>query len=164
MKPVVFLINGVGGCGKDTFVSLCSKYTECANLSTIDPIKACARMLGWDGSKDEKSRKFLSDLKDMAEENFHTSYNYILDTLRGLDGIVDFVFIHCREPEQIELLKKDFNAITILIDASDRVPAILSNHADANVYDYDYDYIISNNESLTELEESAKLFINIFKK
>lgn len=37
----------------------------CYNLSSIDLPKKMALLCGWDGVKNNDSRKFLSDLKDL---------------------------------------------------------------------------------------------------
>ena len=62
MKHII-IINGCGGVGKDTFVNMCAKYTSVVNYSSVKEIKEIAKYIGWDGSKEERDRKFLSDLK-----------------------------------------------------------------------------------------------------
>ena len=63
MKEIV-VINGSVGVGKDTFVQFCAEYAPIMNISSVDKVKEAAKVLaGWNGEKDEKSRKFLSDLK-----------------------------------------------------------------------------------------------------
>ena len=65
MNKQVFIINGSGGVGKDTFVELVSKVFNLSvmNFSSVDKVKEIARIIGWTGGKTEKDRKFLSDLK-----------------------------------------------------------------------------------------------------
>ena len=63
MNKVVIVINGAGGVGKDTLCELASLHFKVFNVSSITPIKEIASMCGWSGAKDDKSRKFLSDLK-----------------------------------------------------------------------------------------------------
>ena len=57
-----------------------------------------------------------------------------------------------------------FGAKTIYIDASKRVPQINSNHADANVNNYVYDYYINNNGTLDDLKKLTKEFIQMWDK
>lgn len=161
-EPIVYVLNGSGGCGKDTFVDLCTECTDAYiwHISTITPIKEAAELLGWQGKKDEKSRKFLSDLKDLCTNAFDTSYNYIEKQIyRAKYWRVDYIFIDCREPKEIERICKQFNAKSIYIDASKRNPIITSNHADAEVMNYNYDFYIDNNGTLEELKEKAKEFM-----
>ena len=63
MKKQVFIINGSGGVGKDTFVELVSEnfLLPVMNFSSVDKVKEVARIIGWTGGKSEKDRKFLSD-------------------------------------------------------------------------------------------------------
>ena len=65
MDKQVFVINGSGGVGKDTFVRLVSvelnnilkRFHTVDNFSSVDKIKEIAREIGWDGQKTEKDRK-----------------------------------------------------------------------------------------------------------
>lgn len=158
----IVLINGLPRSGKDTFVSLCSKYAECANISTIDPIKEAAKLLGWNGEKTPEARKFLSDLKDMAESCFNTSEKYLDELIPPLEGIVDVVFIHCREPEQLHKLRAKYHAITLYIEAGDRLhwrPEDITNHADRDVSNFSYDLTIWNNKGISELDKAAEMFV-----
>lgn len=161
-KPIIFVLNGSGGCGKDTFVSLCKDVTDKKiwHTSTVDLIKSAALLLGWNGEKTETSRKFLSDLKDLCTKAFDTSFRYIEDEISEAKTLnIDYVFIDCREPQEIKRICDAFDAKSIYIDASKRVPFITSNHADAEVENYDYDFYIDNNGTLDQLKEKAKIIM-----
>lgn len=71
MKAII-VINGRGGVGKDTLCDFVKeKYDDTygvQNISSITRIKEIAKDIGWDGNKDEKGRKFLSDLKKALTE------------------------------------------------------------------------------------------------
>jgi hypothetical protein len=69
------------------------------------------------------------------------------------------MFIHVREPEEIERFKKDFNCHTLLIK-NKNIAQIISNMADSNVEKYEYDFNINNDEGLAELWEKAREFVN----
>jgi len=178
MKKRIFIINGSGGVGKDTFVDMVKnsvnkispKYNKdnliispiykVWNYSSIDKVKAIATQIGWNGGKTEKDRKFLSDLKlltteynDMAFEDLKRMVN-IFEEQKD----VVFLFLHIREPNEIERAKNEFNAHTILI-TRDSVPQITSNMADGGVFNYDYDTIIKNNETKELLQGMADLFV-----
>lgn len=166
-KPIVIIINGNGGCGKDTFIEYCKQYStyNIKNVSTVDLIKNAAQILGWNGEKDEKSRKFLSDLKDLSSEAFNTPFKYIKDQIQyAYNNKIEYIFVHSREPEEIGRFVKEFNAYTLFIDASIRKQQIVTNHADANVNNYKYDYYIENNGTLLEFENKAKEFIEYYDK
>lgn len=158
----IILINGCGGVGKDSFIRFCQKNYHGGfiwNISTISLIKEAAIILGWTGEKDERSRKFLSDLKDLATSYSDISIKFIQERINSAKmQRVDFMFVHVREPKEIEKLKEKFSATTLLI-RNNRVPTIESNHADRDVENYRYDFIIENNGTLEELEEKACNFL-----
>ena len=174
----IVIINVTGGSGKDTFVSLCQKIYNrpignymIGNCSTIDVVKSIAKSYGWEGTKTEKDRKFLSDLKDLLEEYNQLptkSVERVIDIYSknnrfSLRNSKDFIlFIHCREPKNIDYFVKKYGAITLLVH-NPRVKDITSNHADRDVYDYEYDFTIENNGTLEDLEIQAKNFIEEIK-
>ena len=165
----VVVINGMPRAGKDQFVQFCQEHmTWCKNISTVDFVKQAANFCGWDGTKTPKNRAFLSDLKDLltkwddvpfkkvkrAAENYNSeAISYDFDT----DEVL--VFIHCREPEEIAKFVKEMNAKTLLIRRESVETTNQSNHADAEVFNYDYDYCVQNNGSLEELEQKAIAFL-----
>ena len=147
MMQRIIVINGEAGCGKDTFVDIIEEanHGRVMQISAITPIKAMADIAGWDGEKTPKSRKFLSDLKDLCDEAFNTSRNYIrreVDVFRSINEY-DFLFIHARDPEQIAWIVREFGARTLLIKR-DGYTTKASNHADANIYNFSYDYEVRN--------------------
>ena len=158
----MFIINGSGGVGKDTFVSLVDYQATVINFSSVDKIKEIAKIIGWNGGKTEKDRKFLSDLKllctnynDMPFNSMKNKYESFLKTN------AHFLFLHIREPEEIDRAKKEFDAKTILIKRNS-VKHITSNMADENVYNYKYDIIINNDGGIEELRDIAICFVSDF--
>ena len=163
MEKYIVIINGTGGSGKDTFVSFVSKYNKVYNFSSIDKVKEIAKEIGWDGGKTEKDRKFLSDLKRLTTEYNDMAFNSIIDAVNRFNNTdEEIMFIHIREPEEIQRAKNTFNTKTLLIKR-EGLDLIESNFSDANVEKYDYDYII-NNTTLEDLEEKAKNFYNLISK
>jgi hypothetical protein len=162
----VYLINGVGGVGKDSFCSFCSEYISTLNISSVDKIKEAARILGWNGDKDEKSRKFLADLKYLSTDYNNNPYEYIKRTIeyfRRDDTPYGLMFIHVREPNEIHKIKTELNCETILV-RNKNVRPITSNTADANVENYEYDYVINNDGTLDDLKETARRFVCTYTK
>lgn len=157
----IYVTNGSAGNGKDTFAEFLSKYISVFKYSSIDLVKEMFESIGIDrNSKDEKKRKLYSDTKDML-----TRYDDI--PFKDIASIVtDFknnqietkvLLIDIREPEEITRAVETFGAETILIE-NPNVGKIESNHADANVKNYDYDYIIENDGTLEQLNKMAYLF------
>ena len=162
MNKQVFVINGMGGSGKDTFVSFVSDFIPAINFSSVDKIKRIAIIVGWDGSKAEKDRKFLSDLKVLCSEYNDMPFNDMKNKVNEfLNSNMHILFLHIREPDEIRRAKKTFNAKTILIKRNN-IKQITTNMADRNVYDYDYDIVINNDKELDELKSKAFCFVNDF--
>ena len=154
----IVIINGTGGSGKDTFVEFCQKYGRVKNFSSVDKVKKIAKQIGWTGAKTEKDRKFLSDLKRLTTEYNDMSFNSISDEVaKFYESEDDVMFVHIREPEEILRASNAFGAKTLLIRRVG-LANISSNYSDANVENYDYDYVIEN-DTLENLENSAMKFI-----
>lgn len=170
MKVVV--INGHPRAGKDTFVKFCQEILgtfRCRNLSTIDYIKKIAPLFGWREEKTPEARRFLAKLKDITTEYNDFSYRYIKKQLSEIekeewDGENIVVFVHCREPKDIERFVRDYNATTVLVKNKRVEDDGYSNAADANVESYRYDVTILNNTTLDNLKLSAKVFIEYLTK
>lgn len=164
MKQVI-IINGSGGAGKDTFCDYVSRYSGYGTytISSVDKVKEIARIIGWDGSKTEKDRKFLSDLKLLTTEYNDMPLKYIKEKIEYFknNSSLEIMFIHIREPKEIDKLKREYqdeNIKTLLI-TNKNVPNITSNNADAGVFDYSYDYIIRNDDTLYDLKVAALRFV-----
>ena len=158
MKKTIVIINGTGGSGKDTFVEFVCKYTSVINFSSVDKVKEIAKLIGWNGGKTEKDRKFLSDLKSLTAEYNDMPFRSmaeVVDKFRETDD--EILFLHIREPENIERAVNEFGAKSLLVKRIG-LENISSNYSDANVDNYDYDYRIEN-DTLEQLEKDAILFI-----
>jgi hypothetical protein len=173
----IIVINGPPQAGKDKFVSIFENVSgyRVKNFSSIDKVKSVAEIcFGWNGKKEEKSRKFLSEMKRIWTEFNDGPYYYILDKIevdtkfsleRKKDLDKNIYFLHIREPKEIDKIKRKFekNCITLLIrkDAVDFIP---DNESDKNVEDYEYDFIIENSGKEDELTKEVKKFIKQLKK
>lgn len=158
----LIILNGSGGVGKDSFVNACANYVSLENYSTITYYKEIAKeKFNWDGIKDEKGRKLLSDLKRASIEynnlplkQFQKEYDEINDM-----HLVDMFICMCRDIDDIKKIKILYpHTITVLV-TNKNVSDIHSNVGDDNVYNWYYDYIIANDGDLNDLNESAKTFL-----
>lgn len=173
----IVIVNGAPGSGKTSFEEICrDKLGEfCQLRSTVDLVKEIALIYAnWDGKKDLKSRKFLSDLKDLLSQFNDIPFRDIVRFKDVWEDELDMynvkrephiLFVDSREPEEIMRFKRELNAITVLIRRANAEMVETSNHADANVLNCKYDYEIDNNGSLSDLSAKADEFLNlIFKK
>ena len=160
MDKNIIIINGTGGAGKDTFVGFCSEITKVRNVSTVDKVKEAAKILvGWNGEKDEVSRKLLVDLKQLSIAYNDAPTQYIVQQAEIFKNSEEnLMFVHIREAEEIEKAKKRLNAKTLLI-TNPRVKLITSNDSDGKVNEYEYDYYIENDGTLEDLKKKAVQFI-----
>lgn len=146
-------------CGKDTFAQFLNEIVPTCKYSSIDKVKEIAGLCGWKGEKTEKDRKFLSDLKLLTTDYSDLAFKAINDEVNKFmfDNRHSVMLIDIREPEEIEMAKNAFGAKTILIK-NKNVKQIDSNMADANVFNYEYDYVIENNGTLDEFQQNVHKF------
>ena len=170
----IIIVNGSAGSGKDTFVDFCLEILGPygAKVSTVDFVKYLAVQCGWDGTKTLENRKFLSDLKDLltkwADVPYHKTMCEIENHFFGLGQFdlrdMGVVFVMCREPEEIQKFVERTGAKTLCIRRKSAEEKTTSNHADAKVLEYEYDYYIDNNHSLEHLKIAAKAFVDLIRK
>ena len=157
----IYILNGVGTSGKGTFVEFVGEYIPTHKHSIVDLPKEAAKILGWEGGKTEKDRRFLSDILDLSTEYNDSPFRDVLSVVTDFKNnlIEDRVlFIDIRDPNDIARAVEIFGAETILID-NPNVKKIVSNHADRDVGNYKYDYIIKNDGTLEQLNMTAKFFV-----
>ena len=167
----IIMVNGLPQSGKDEFLSLCGVQTCSYAYSTIDIVKEHAIKLGWDRKKDERGRKFLSDLKKVINEyDDKVLYEPIMKDIKWhLEFLANYVgeeeankaifFIQCREEEDIERWKERTGAKSLLIvRPGNRLE--WGNKSDDNCGKFDYDYCLLNQGTLEEWKETGKNFIS----
>jgi hypothetical protein len=168
MKRIV-IINGVGGAGKDALCEFAAQHyhanniSKVENISSIDPIKKIAKKAGWHGKKDEKSRKFLSDLKAVfvAYNDYPTKW-LVKKTLQFLDDEYNILlFVHIREAAEIQKYIDSVNnyvnkntVFTVLIK-DDSSETVWHNASDDNVENFNYDFIFHNKKNTYVSQEES---------
>lgn len=165
-KKIAIVINGKGGVGKDTLCEGAAARFAVKNISSITPIKEIAKLCGWNGAKDDKSRKFLADLKQLCVDynDYPTVWagNQYEDFLSSDDQIM---FLHIREPEEIAkfVAVTGGRAKTLLVRADRRLSKnVYGNAADDNVENYSYDYYFNNEgDAVTMRAEFCQLLEKI---
>ena len=213
MAARIVIINGSGGCGKSTFISLCkdicdknynqkqkqnehdskdknnknNKSTKkdkkknpknspkskiVMELSTVDYVKEVAQYCGWKGSKTDKDRSFLHELKEALAKWNNSPNQKVFDQINSLQearSIFDksdwLFFVNIREPEAIkEFIEQNKKAtglpVSTLLIINFNVPVIQSNYADRNVEHYNYDYIVSNSSDIASLRSRAENYLH----
>lgn len=164
MRKLVIVINGSAGVGKDTICRLVGKHYSVMNISSVDPIKKIAADNGWDGRKDEKSRKFLADLKQLFVDFNDLPQKYLIEKYQEfLQGDKEILFVHIREPKEISKFKSSVgeSCVTLLVRGRADTKKEWNNSADADVENYQYDFYYLNDKSLDELKKD---FIEFFER
>ena len=179
----VVICNGKPESGKTTVQDIAKRLCLCDNTaqywfgnamptvvdscSTVDFVKEVATFCGWDGIKAPEDRKFLSDLKDALTNWGDIPCKKIAERVEELDRSSRpnhwILFVDCREPAEIEKLKQRFNATTLLVRRLGDEVVKTSNHADAEVFNYEYDYTIKNYGTLEDLQIEVSRFLEYMK-
>lgn len=164
-KVITIIVNGRPESGKDTFVEALTKKVpsryKC--ISTVDKVKKAARLIGWNGVKDQEGRKLLSNLKQLSLQYDHPM-SMVRDTLDSINkrgfksGTFKILFVMSREPEEIKRFKEEIpNCYTLFIDRPGHETGI-SNTSDNQVTNMEYDYYVYNLGTVSELQTKAIQF------
>ena len=183
-RTKVVIINGKPQSGKDTFCKYAQGYCdddESANtliISSVDPLKEMLTQLGWDGTKTDKIRGMLMDMKQLWVQNQDGPtmflFNNILEFHKACTGEDNIVFVHIREPEEIKKLvnaltgfeSMGIDVISLLIirkggeDTPNQPAETRRSDDEALINGYEYDVTINNDEDLIKLQELAAEFVD----
>ena len=157
-----FILNGHPRVGKDSVKLAMDKVVPTFSISTVDKVKEACKILGWNGVKDDAGRLALSDFKDLSTKHFDHPYNYVKNELEWFlkeDNPFMIFTVDLREPSDIKRFSEEFGFETILV-VRDSITDVPNNHADREVGNYDYDYVIYNNGTLEDLDITVKAFID----
>lgn len=173
-QKLVIIINGKGGCGKDTICNILDKHYPTKSISTITKVKQAARlMFGWKGGKNLKDRKFLSDLKDLWTDYNDGPFMYAINEFqkfadKPVAAYNEILIIHVREPSEIKKIKDRINfigtvpCVTLLIKSPRTESVEYGNEADDLVNKYPYDFLYNNAAPLNKVDEDFMGFFHEF--
>lgn len=183
-RTKVVIINGKPQSGKDTFCGFAQGYCdddESANtliISSVDPLKEMLTQLGWDGTKTDKIRDMLMDMKQLWVQNQDGPtmflFNNILEFHKACTGEDNIVFVHIREPEEIKKLvnaltgfeSMGIDVISLLVirkggeDTPNQSAETRRSDDEALINSYEYDVTINNDGDLIRLQELAAEFVD----
>ena len=159
-NKLTVVINGRGGVGKDTLCDFAAASFRVRNVSSITPIKEIARQHGWNGEKDLRSRKFLSDLKRTFTEYNDLPTQYLAGEYAAFQcSDEQIMFAHIREGAQIDAFVRAVggDCVTLLVRREDEsLAGNYGNASDDEVENYPYDYYYDNN---IPLEQTGEHFV-----
>jgi tRNA uridine 5-carbamoylmethylation protein Kti12 len=162
----VVIVNGMPESGKTTFQYRCIDKLKklgynAVIISSIDWVKEIALSCGWNGVKNDKNRKFLSDLKKLLTDWDDAVLKHLINDINYYHYQTDntVIFIDIREPDEIKRAEKLFNASSVIV----RRPQVECNHynnsSDMNVFNHSYDYTLQNDKGIDELDSEIDNFI-----
>lgn len=177
----VIILNGRPTAGKDTFVEMVKKYCDMydyawvSHISSVNPIKEfLTDKLGWDGNKDDATRKLMADIKKYWDSrDGYTSVSYCVGEIleyinaEAIKKDDKIIFVDIREPYNISKIVKSLNALkdvfniktyTVFIDRP-QVAVDHGNASDDNVENFVYDAVIFNNGTYGAFEKLAHEFV-----
>ena len=169
----IYCVNGIRGAGKTTFEQFCYALNPIyvRQYSSIDLVKRIASGIGWDGTKGDKDRKFLANLKQLLIEYDDIPFKDVCAYIRrqarwcdnrDLDSDKLIFFIDVREPEEIEKFKSGLNAQTILLRRAPQeseVETLSKGDSTSEILGYKYDFVIENAGDLDALKVQARTFM-----
>ena len=158
----IYITNGSAQNGKDSFAGFISNYISTYKYSSIDLVKDMLEFAGVPKEpKTEEKRLLYSDTKDRLTKYDDIPFKDIASIVADFKNNkieAEVLLIDIREPKEIARAVETFGAETILVRNPNAIK-IESNHADRDVENYKYDYIIENDGTLEQLEMVAKLFV-----
>lgn len=162
----IIIINGKGGCGKDTFCDIAATRYKTMNISAITPIKEMAQIVGWNGDKSPEGRRFLAQLKSIVTEYNDGTTTYLVNMAKKFaETDNEIMFVHIREPLMIQRFKDvittimpDMDIKALLIKRASQKYLVYGNAADDEVENYEYDYVYNNDTDLAEYKENVLKF------
>ena len=159
-KKLAIIINGKPGVGKDTLCDAVIARGRARKASSIDPIAQAAKILDWDGVKDARARKFLSDLKRLSAQFNDWPNRYLQKAYQDLPEN-EILFVHIREQDQIEAFRKAVgdNCAALLITRPG-MDGEMGNASDDEVEGIAYDYTYCNDKPLDQAGEDFCVFID----
>ncbi len=171
----IIVINGVAENGKDSFVKYCDGFFPgmVFNHSTVSTVKEAAKLFGADEAvcKGEAERRLWSDMKDAYTRYCDGPFKEIVERIDILDRAYgqtsnSLIFLHIREPGEIKKVKDKYpDRCVVILVSNENLEHVPENHADQNVRNYNYDKLIQNNDSLDDLKNEARIFVeDILKK
>ena len=171
----IFLIAGEARSGKDTVLQIIKKYYEEKNklvvkLGYADYIKNYAKKItNWDGKDETKPRDLLQIIgTDIVRNKINKDFfiNRICEDIMVYKYFFDVIIISgARFPNELDIPKKLFKNVNIIKverpNFTNELTEKQKNHITEHALEEykNYDYLITNDSNLKDLETKVKQII-----
>lgn len=158
-----FVLNGSPRAGKDTFCTFIEKYGVVKHFSYVDFTRNMLDKAHIDyRKKTDKDRQLLETINNALETYDDIPLKDVCENVIYAIAKADFrnlyIFVDIRKPENIKRFIEKFpDAKTVYIDDGRELSE--ATESDHSVKDYNYDYYVMNNGSLTDLQNAVEKFI-----
>lgn len=161
----VLCISGKARSGKDTVGDIFKEILTKNNYKVLvihyaDLLKwICTKFFGWNGVKDLAGRSLIQYVGTDIVRNQDPDYwvNFVIGFLRMFNDEWDYAIIpDCRFPNEIELIKQNFDAYSIRIERpnfDNNLSVEQKAHlSETSLDSYSFDYRIINDKSIDDLK------------
>lgn len=159
----VFVINGIAGVGKDTFILLCRELLKgkfnVATYSSVDEVKQYLKdNENWDGiTKDAYWRIRMYEVKKQMIEDNNRPTRYLVESANNTPDN-SLIFFHIRELDEIQKLLKLYPEAKTIHIVRNNIE-IIDTPVDAKPIELEYDFTIDNSGSLDDYMDAAREFV-----
>ena len=157
----IIMLAGKAGAGKDTsYIVLSKLYKDTKRYAFADALKDVAYQLSWDGLKDDKGRRFLQNLGNVAREyNKNVWADIVADDIEqwgtGLAVITDFRF-----PNEYYVIENRFPKQVYTINIYGRAYDLGKNGNDVSensLTHWEFDFQVNNDSTIENLQSQLSV-------
>lgn len=165
MEKIIIAISGHAQNGKDTAADQMTQLLgpeRCGRASLARVVKEQAKMLGWDGKKDEKGRTLLQNISELVK-NYHSKDYYVQrcyeDCLDEFEKGKEIIFITDIRYLIETNFFKDRGAFLLRIERpesdswkSPLTPEQQAHASEAELNNYPFENVIINDGTIDDLK------------
>lgn len=153
---LLIALTGYARSGKDTLGQILVDQYDFTRVAFADAIKHHARLLGWDGNKDERGRRFLQTLGTEVVRAYNPDF-WVETAMREAIQHDAVVITDCRYCNEVEAVKTN-GGIVVRVERPGVGPA--NDHSSENeLGPEDCDLVVHNSGTIEDLERAAELLI-----
>ena len=158
-EKTIIGVSGKARSGKDTVAEFLTGFgfIRCA---LADKLKKFAYMLGWDGKKDEKGRRFLQHLGTVVREYDEDGWIKLLEKDPKFMGAERVVITDIRYPNEAFWVQNAYGQV-VRIEGRGGLEGEAAKHPSETSLDnfFEWDFIVDNSGGFPELQEQLSILL-----